>query len=81
MYPRTRKSIGGECEPPSDLSAELLQCAPAERTTERLTQMNQEFAPLPRDTSTEIGLRHRVLKERETYPLTHSPWLAGVNAS
>ncbi|MBA2524828.1 MAG: hypothetical protein H0V18_03450 [Pyrinomonadaceae bacterium] len=69
---------------PSDLTAELLAMrAGLSELQKRLAQIEAKVRSSPRDTTTsEIGFTSSSPGRSERpVPLTHSPWLAGVNAS
>ncbi|MDQ3667350.1 MAG: hypothetical protein M3410_12390 [Acidobacteriota bacterium] len=75
---------GGALSSPSDLSAELAAMrAGLSELQKRLAQIESKVRSNPRDTTTaEIGFTSsNPGRSERPVPLTHSPWLAGVNAS
>jgi hypothetical protein len=67
----------------SDVSAELAAMrAGLSELQKRLAQIEAKVRSNPRDTTSEIGFTSSSPGRSERpVPLTHSPWLAGVNAS
>jgi hypothetical protein len=78
------QSNTGSAQSSSDLSAELAAMrAGLNELQKRLAQIESKVRSNPRDTTTaEIGFTSSSPGRSERLvPLTHSPWLAGVNAS
>lgn len=67
----------------SDVTAELAAMrAGLSELQKRLEQIEAKVRSQPRDTTTsEIGFTSSNPGSERPFPLTHSPWLAGVNAS
>lgn len=79
-----QSSTGAAARPPSDLGAELAAMrAGLSDLQKRLAQIESKVRSNPQDiTTSEVGFTSSSSSRNERpIPLTHSPWLAGVNAS
>lgn len=79
----SQSSRGAAPSSPSDVSAELAAMrAGLSELQKRLAQIEAKVRSHPRDTTSEIGFTSSSPGRSERpVPLTHSPWLVGVNAS
>ena len=80
----SQSSTGAAPSSPSDVRTELAAMrAGLSELQKRLAQIEAKVRSDPRDTTTsEIGFTSSIPDRSERpVPLTHSPWLAGVNAS